>query len=119
MTNIMDVGDIVYEYLEKNGYHGLWNPDGECACVLKDLGACDEMNQNCQAGYMAPCDCGDHDFHIVTERPGTIIPPSPIERASNELDDIGKQIADIKQTMSQIAELLGSRHGTTGGTSST
>jgi len=114
MTEVLDVGDIVYAYLEKNGYHGLWNPSGECACVLKDLGACGEMSHECQAGYMAPCDCGDHDFHIVTKRPGTIIPPSPIES-----DDIGKQIADIKQTVSQIAELLGSRHGTTGGISHT
>lgn len=60
-----DVGDLIVEYLEKNGYHGLYNEFGECACLIKDLGACENISLDCLPGWMSPCDCGEHDFHIT------------------------------------------------------
>ena len=60
------IKEIVKEYLETNGYEGLFYP-GECACELEDLMPCDEPNMNCEPGYKEPCDpkeCGDHEFHI-------------------------------------------------------
>ena len=59
--------EIVKGYLEAHGYDGLFNPDGECACVLSDLAPADCITEECEPGYFAPCpaDCGDHDWHIV------------------------------------------------------
>lgn len=64
----MDVKDIVKKYLEENGFHGLYEPDNECACESRDLFPCGENPQYCIAGYKVPCDCGDHDFHISAEK---------------------------------------------------
>jgi len=64
----VDVGDIVVAYLEREGYHGLYNPDGKCACLIKDIGACENLYQDCIAGWLAPCDCGEHDWHITSDR---------------------------------------------------
>jgi hypothetical protein len=64
---IVDVGAIVAEYLEKNGYDGLYTDD--CGCRLEDLGACGDMPSHCIAGWLGPCDCGHHDWHISGERP--------------------------------------------------
>jgi hypothetical protein len=63
------IKEIVREYLEKNGYDGLFNDD--CACLLNDLYPCGEIG-NCQAGYKGACnggDCeGDCDFHIYGDK---------------------------------------------------
>lgn len=59
----MNVKKIVKEYLEKNGYDGLYSVD-DCACEVSDLMPCEEMGWDCTAGYKFPCDCGEHDFHI-------------------------------------------------------
>ena len=64
-----DVIDMVCEYLERNGFDGLFNMNGDCACELPDICPCGEIGGQCTAGYRAPCDCGDHDFHIVEVRP--------------------------------------------------
>jgi len=62
----VDVGGIVAEYLEKNGYDGLYNDD--CGCRLEDLGACGDMSSSCIAGWLGPCDCGVHGWHITGDR---------------------------------------------------
>lgn len=61
-----DVLDIVREYLITNGLDGLVAEGGECACDLKDLEPCENLDGSCQPGHKAPCDCGDHDYHIVS-----------------------------------------------------
>ena len=66
---IMDVGDIVAEYLEAHGYDGLCNIDAECGCTLDDWIPCQCLSENCLPGWKAPCPCGDHDWHISTEHP--------------------------------------------------
>jgi len=56
---------IVAEYLEKNGFDGLFNGFCDCACELSDLFPCGEPDiHECRAGYKRPCNCGEHDFHI-------------------------------------------------------
>lgn len=60
----MNVKEIVTEYLKKNGYDGLYNP-GECGCTIDDLMCCDDPADDCYAGYLAPCDCGQEcAYHI-------------------------------------------------------
>ena len=61
----MNVLDIVKAYLEANGYDGLYNEWGECACLVSDLAPCALISTDCAAGMKGPCDCGDHDWHIV------------------------------------------------------
>lgn len=65
----VDVGMIVAEYLEKHGYDGLCDSDGECACLKSDLAPCGEVRMDCQAGWLTPCDDADGDFCITTDRP--------------------------------------------------
>lgn len=68
---IRAVRNIVVDYLIKNGYEGLVEPDGECGCGLDDLFTCDSENiEGCQPGYKIPCNCGEGcNFHIVTVKP--------------------------------------------------
>ena len=61
---------MVREYLEKNGYDGLVEYDGECGCSLDDLMPCGhESAIDCEAGHKIDCPdtCGEGcDFHIVS-----------------------------------------------------
>lgn len=50
----MAVRDMVSEWLEGNGYGGLYSKAG-CACTLADLAPCDEMGQGCEAAYRFDC----------------------------------------------------------------
>ncbi len=55
----MDIQDIVQEWLEKNGYDGLCNPDIECGCRTCDLMPCDMLDhRKCVAGYVEMQDDG-------------------------------------------------------------
>lgn len=60
---------LVEKYLTDNGFDGLFCPN-TCACKLADLMPCGEdcFDEDCEAGYLAPCDCGDHDWHIQTDK---------------------------------------------------
>ena len=64
-----NVREITKEYLEENGYDGLFGSD--CGCSIDDLmPCCSESIMNCEAGYKVKCDpetCeadGDCEFHI-------------------------------------------------------
>ncbi len=67
------VEEIVIEYLEANGFDGLYEPSESCACDMADLIACQDYCSGCVAGYkhLCPTDCGDpdHEFHISAEKP--------------------------------------------------
>lgn len=73
----MNCKEILEKYLRDNGYDGLYS-EAECACELEDLIPCDEDPSTCEPGYKIPCpeDCGDHDFHIIAEKPENIPPPA-------------------------------------------
>lgn len=66
----MNCRDIVEKYLIENGFDGLYNPEGECACENNDLAPCDDIIAFCEPGYKTKCDpenCpngGGCDFHI-------------------------------------------------------
>jgi len=68
----MTVRDIIQEYLKKNGYDGLYNEAGDCACLVDDLMPCTACEgvyvDDCEPGYKTPCDCGGHDWHISANK---------------------------------------------------
>jgi len=69
----MKTSEIIKFYLKTYGYDGLYS-DNECACKLDDLVPCGELQLDCRAGYLTPCDgtCapGDCDFHISATKEG-------------------------------------------------
>jgi len=68
----MKVEEIIVEYLDKNGYDGLFSQDGECACEKNDLAPCEHISLDCRVGYKTECDCEEeHDFHISAKKEKT------------------------------------------------
>lgn len=63
----MDVKDIIIKFLEENGYDGLFNSDGECACEISDLIPCCEACDQCEPGYKWPSN-EEYDFRIGREK---------------------------------------------------
>jgi len=61
----MTVIEIVEQYLKANNLDGLYHEDGECACECGELAPCGQVEMGCRGGVKAPCECGDHDYHIV------------------------------------------------------
>lgn len=68
----MNVAAIVNVYLKDNDFDGLWNPDGECACLVDAIAPCGDMSEKCEAGWKHRCHCGEHDYHIGKEKRGRI-----------------------------------------------
>jgi len=62
----IDLRRIVQMYLTDYAFDGLYAADGVCTCVRDDLFPCDEPRPTCRPGYRVPCDCGGHDFHVVS-----------------------------------------------------
>lgn len=63
----MTCGEIIRDYLIKEGYEGLVDKDCECGCDLNDLIPCDSDNVlKCQAGHKIKCSCDSLccDYHI-------------------------------------------------------
>ena len=77
----MTVISIIECWLNENGYDGLYNADGECACRIGDLVSCEEPFGRCLPGYQVPCpeNCGEHYFHIQSTPVG--LTHSPDEAA--------------------------------------
>ena len=73
----MTTREIVKEYLEKNGYDGLYS--SYCSCALNDLMPCDdEVCAGCEAGYFVKIEackkCTDYNFCISQEKDSTECP---------------------------------------------
>ena len=64
----MTVREIIKQYLDTNGFDGLYSADGECACLKDELCLCDENCMGCLPGYETPCNCGEHDWHISASK---------------------------------------------------
>ena len=64
----MTVREIIKQYLDANGFDGLF--DDDCACQKGDLCPCDSNCMDCQPGYKTSCpaDCGEHDWHISASK---------------------------------------------------
>ena len=62
--------EIVKNYLITNEYDGLYNEDGECGCVPKNLDPYNCMTSECRPGYRNKCNCqcNDHDYHLGETR---------------------------------------------------
>lgn len=60
----MNIKEIVAEYPKSKGFDGLWSPNAECGCKVDDLAPCGGPMEDCEAGYLMPCNCGEHDWHI-------------------------------------------------------
>jgi hypothetical protein len=67
----MTVEEIVKKFLTDNGFDGLFNVDGDCACPTNFLAPCGEISNNCEPGYRVEgCTCGQGcDYHIVRDKP--------------------------------------------------
>ena len=61
----MTVIEIVKQYLKENGYDGLCNED--CGCVIDDLAPCEEMSEQCEAGYKHTVNT--EEWYIRPEKP--------------------------------------------------
>jgi len=48
------LADIVIEWLQTNGYDGLYNGDIECACLIDDIMPCDGPGVWCSPGVKKP-----------------------------------------------------------------
>lgn len=65
----MTIKEIIKDYLDENGYDGLYDQDAECSCKKDDLFPCGDPVIECTAGYKGPCDCEEeHDYHIGPRR---------------------------------------------------
>ena len=68
------IKEIIQEYLEKNGYDGLYCQDERCACLIGDLMPCGEPSPRCTPGYRGACigdnyECeGECDYHIYGDK---------------------------------------------------
>ena len=47
--------DIVKSYLVANGYDGLYNDMGECACTIDNFAPCEGVCSECKPGYKFDC----------------------------------------------------------------
>lgn len=64
----MDVKAITLQYLKANGYDGLYNEPGDCACKLDGLFPCSFGGvECCVAGYLQAETSPDFDFCIGPE----------------------------------------------------
>lgn len=50
----MTVKDILLVFLQMNGFDGLYNDAGDCACDLEDLMPCESCAGECKLGYYVP-----------------------------------------------------------------
>jgi len=70
---MMEIKDIVKDWLEENGYSGLFHDSGECACTTDDLMPCDCPCHECEAGYVVTVagDDGEESFRVQKTKPQT------------------------------------------------
>ena len=72
------VKEIVKQWLEANGFDGLFHVEGSCGCLVDRVSAfmpCDEPDGGCTAGYKIDykadeCPCGEGcTWHIGMKKP--------------------------------------------------
>lgn len=58
----MTVKEIILDFLNKNNYDGLFNPDINCGCGIDDFIPCDITIDECQPAYKKKCEkCEDYN----------------------------------------------------------
>ena len=66
--DMVNVRQIVKDYLIKNKFDGIWNAEIPCGCEINDLMPCEDWGIDiCEPGYKIPCpeSCGCGGFHIA------------------------------------------------------
>lgn len=58
-TTQLTVLEMVHSALMAGGFDGLYNTSNDCACYLGNLNPCDSMMDDCIAGHLMPCLCGN------------------------------------------------------------
>ena len=63
---MINVKEIVAQYLKAKGFDGLFNEVGECGCGLNDLMPCDGPQERCVPAieHYCPC-CGESIFTSI------------------------------------------------------
>lgn len=60
--------EMVAANLKENGYDGLYDDGGECACDLDDLAPCSQIGERCRAGYRYWCEDLDCEYTLDAGR---------------------------------------------------
>ena len=58
----MNVTSMVKFFLRQEGYDGLYDDGGECACEIADIAPCGSMKETCLAGYRYWCEDSDCEY---------------------------------------------------------
>lgn len=58
----MNVIQLVEFSLKQEGYDGLYEPFGECACEIGDLAPCGNIGHPCLAGHRYWCEDADCEY---------------------------------------------------------
>ena len=53
----MKTKEIIEQFLRANKFDGLYNDN--CGCIVDDLCPCENIQDDCRAGYKSLCTCGD------------------------------------------------------------
>ena len=73
--SLITVKEIVVQYLESNGYDGLFLP-GECACKIDGLMPCEGYCGDCEPGVLLEGD-DIHDFYVARKEEDKNCPTNP------------------------------------------
>lgn len=63
----MEVADLVLNYLKKNNFDGLVNPDDECGCGIDNLAPCDSNCMGCEPAIEVEPPSKDYDRYFATK----------------------------------------------------
>lgn len=90
----MVVIDMLVVFMKENGYDGLFQENGVCACKLGDLIPCQCDFSNCRFGYLSECDCGEGCLFHITDSPAlkglpNITKTVCVECGAKDFDDDG------------------------------
>lgn len=85
---------MVRDRLIDDGYDGLYCDD--CGCDLEQLVPCDDIGEDCRAGYKVECDCGECKWHIAPRRKSK----ESFEHLKSEREEVPKLV------VLKVAELI-------------
>lgn len=100
IPHYLETTDMLKIWLENRFFDGLYSDD--CACAIGDLCACGEGYLSCHPGFLVACDCGDHDYHIISMWEFKSI----IDSLTADLSSVTKQLDDAQKEKVQLIGYL-------------
>jgi len=99
--------EIVEARLTADGYDGLFNVAGECACKIGELAPCDGLVTECRAGYLSlvPSDGDDPDAYECDWWIGSA-KPSTESGGMSDMKTLLTDMADMHALYGEIAQEL-------------